>query len=449
MLDPTPGVISAAELNVMKRHTTRGNQPSDRALQVSQRAAKGEARKQRMQRFDREHRQRSDEPTDAERLQQDRDNATLRQARSRLDAEKDDVKHMNSMMEYAKCVTIRDAQILEKQHIQQNRAIEERRLDLMMEVERIKNIKLVQEKERARAAERKHGARVIIQQIQEREAERIRQQELREQEAQNMIERIREAELREEAKAREKQDAGRRLLQEVLTANEAQARAKLRKKQEALEEDMQIAEYVRQKELREQAMEREQERLRAEKEQEISRLRALQERQQDRQAAVDELRAKRYQEQKDRQAREKQLDAAHWKARKTREMTEAREEQARFKQARMADQAMKEREEYYRVLDWQRAQMEADQRKEREKAQKRMEHREALLNQIDEHENAKVEARQKFLEEGQILSAQLQNEHRRLQSLKSEKLTHLRRAGVPEKYRAELSKKKLLVSTIY
>jgi hypothetical protein len=83
---------------------------------------------------------------------------------------------------------------------------------------------------------------VIIKQIQEREAERIRQQELREQEAQAMLQRIRELELREEEQRKERAVAGRKLLEQVVTANNEQARAKLRKKQEMIEEDLRIAE---------------------------------------------------------------------------------------------------------------------------------------------------------------------------------------------------------------
>ena len=45
---------------------------------------------------------------------------------------------MNQMMLYSKCVTIRDAQIEEKKHIMEENEEEERRLDLMMELERIK-----------------------------------------------------------------------------------------------------------------------------------------------------------------------------------------------------------------------------------------------------------------------------------------------------------------------
>jgi len=53
----------------------------------------------------------------------------------------DDVKHMNQMMSYSKCVTVRDKQLSEKQNRLDEEQAEEERLDLMMEIERLKKFK--------------------------------------------------------------------------------------------------------------------------------------------------------------------------------------------------------------------------------------------------------------------------------------------------------------------
>ena len=55
-----------------------------------------------------------------------------------MDEAMDEVKNMNQMMLYSKCVTIRDAQLEEKKHIKAEAQEEERRMDLAMEIERIK-----------------------------------------------------------------------------------------------------------------------------------------------------------------------------------------------------------------------------------------------------------------------------------------------------------------------
>jgi hypothetical protein len=59
-----------------------------------------------------------------------------------------------------------------------------------MEQERIKAIKLFEEREARRAEERKKGAEIIRIQIKEREAERIRQQQMTEKEKEQVLERI-------------------------------------------------------------------------------------------------------------------------------------------------------------------------------------------------------------------------------------------------------------------
>ena len=93
-----------------------------------------------------------------------------------------------------------------------------------MELERIKTLKMHEDRERLRQEEQRVGAQVIIKQIQEREADRIRHQELVDQEAQAMVQRIKELEIMEENAKTEKLLAGRKMLQQVMETNNAQVR---------------------------------------------------------------------------------------------------------------------------------------------------------------------------------------------------------------------------------
>ena len=56
-------------------------------------------------------------------------------------------------------------------------------MDLLMEIERLKTLKMQEEREAARKLAQREGCRVIIDQIKEREMERIKEQEMREKEA--------------------------------------------------------------------------------------------------------------------------------------------------------------------------------------------------------------------------------------------------------------------------
>ncbi len=92
-----------------------------------------------------------------------------------LDEEHDDVKHMNQMMLYSKVVTIRDRQKEEQKRLEQDWVEEQKRLDLMMEIERLKSLQLQEEREQKRKEAQKQGSVVIVDQIKEREMERIKE----------------------------------------------------------------------------------------------------------------------------------------------------------------------------------------------------------------------------------------------------------------------------------
>merc|ERR1719502_546948 len=81
--------------------------------------------------------------------------AMLSAADRQMAEELDDVKKMNQMMLYSKVVTIRDAQLNEKKVIEKERLEEERRLDTIMEVERLKALKMYQERESRRKEDQK------------------------------------------------------------------------------------------------------------------------------------------------------------------------------------------------------------------------------------------------------------------------------------------------------
>ena len=71
----------------------------------------------------------------------------LSKAQMQLDEEQDDVKHMNQMVMYSKIVTIRDKQLEENKMLEQEWVDEQKKLDLMMEIERLKSLQEQDERE--------------------------------------------------------------------------------------------------------------------------------------------------------------------------------------------------------------------------------------------------------------------------------------------------------------
>merc|ERR1719352_1347216 len=228
-----------------------------------------------------------------------------------LDEEMDDVKHMNQMMLYSKIVTIRDAQIQEKRYVQQEKEEEERQAQRMKEIERLKALKMYEEREKKRVTDQRRGAQVIIEQIKDRQAQRMKEEEHRDQERSFVLKQIEALKEEEVEQSKAKRFAAKRLMDEVNEANSAATKIKEERLLAERLEDQKILEYQRAKEQREREREAELERLAEEKEAETMKLREQQEKMQDKAAEMDALRAKRAMEAAEREAREKE-EAEQW-----------------------------------------------------------------------------------------------------------------------------------------
>ena len=108
--------------------------------------AAAKARKQRMLDLDKERALKMP-PTEQQIIDKEKAEGLLTKAQQMLDEDHDDVKHMNQMMLYSKVVTIRDKQLEEAKRLEHEWIEEQKRLDLMMEIERLKSLKLQEERE--------------------------------------------------------------------------------------------------------------------------------------------------------------------------------------------------------------------------------------------------------------------------------------------------------------
>merc|ERR1719401_1828499 len=200
-------------------------------------------------------------------------NSVLKRAKEMLDEDMDDVKHMNQMMLYSKIVTIRDAQIQEKRVVQAEKEEEERQLDAMMELERLKARKMYEVREKERLEGQRCGAKVIIEQIKDRQAQRMKEEEQRDQERAFVLRQIEALKAEEHEQQRQKKVAAERLMKEVNTANSAAMKIKEEKMLAEKLEEQKILDYQEAKEQRERDLEEEKARIAAGKEKETTRLR--------------------------------------------------------------------------------------------------------------------------------------------------------------------------------
>merc|ERR1719272_2161435 len=318
-------------------------------------------------------------------------------------------------MLYSKVVTIRDAQIQEKRSVQAEKEEEERQLDMMMEIERLKALQMYEEREKSRLEDQRRGASVIIEQIKDRQSQRMREEESRDQERAFILKQIDSLKAEEVEQQKGKKVAAARLMTEVNAANTAAMKIKEEKMLGEKLEEQKIIEYQENKEAKERAMEEEKERLAAEKEAETAKLRARQEKAQDKASEMDALRAKRAMESAERAARDKEsAECARLEA--------------------INDE-----------LNLARKQQQAERQRQSEEKQMLTQHARELRNQINSREEKALQERRDFLEEGNIVRATIGSERRKLEKIKGRKIDELKKTGVPEKYWAELARKKISI----
>merc|ERR1719409_1103421 len=334
---------------------------------------------------------------------------------------------------------------MEKRYIQQEKEEEEGQLDMMMEIERLKALKMYEEREKTKAEDQRRGASVIVEQIKDRRAVRMREEEHRDQERTYILRQIDALKEEEVEQQKAKKVAAKRLMDEVNEANSAAMKIKEEKMLAEKLEDQKILDYQKNREMREREAEEEKIRAAAEKEKETAKLRAMQEKAADKAAEMDALRAKRAMEAAERVAREKESQEKKRLEAINAELAEARKQQQAEKERSLAEQAKFERDEFERIIEVQMQQESAEKQRQYEEKGMRMQHVEELRLQIAAREEKALQERRDFLEEGNVIRAQIGAERKKLEKIKERKIEELKRAGVPEKYWAELARKKISI----
>ena len=446
--DHAAKTLSASEISRMKQPASALTHDEITRIRAERRDARdaeraqGRARRERMEAIE-ANRLETKEVSETETLRRAEALATRNKAEVLMDEAMDEVKNMNQMMLYSKCVTIRDAQLEEKKHIKAEAQEEERRMDLAMEIERIKALDEYEAREAARREARLAGAAVLMKQIEDRALERTRQEELLDMDRKQMLAEIQRMKDEEAEEARRRREAGAALLADVAEANAAQLDRKRAVREFEREEEARIAAYLAERDRREMEAELEKERVAREKEVETARMRAQQEKQADTAAELDELRAARAHEERERAFRDEACAAAERAAAVNADLAQAREHQKMLKLKALGDRAREERAEFYRVVDAQMREERKDAEAAALAATARRDHREELRAQMAFNAERRARERREYEEEGDKIRAALERERAKLESIKQRKLDELEEGGIPAKYRAELAKKKI------
>ena len=353
---------------------------------------------------------------------------------SKVSRNDDAVQAMDKMCLYAKVATVRDRQRNERKLIEEIHKKKEAKLDLMVELERIKELKRLEDLEKELVKKHQEGNKVIFEQIAENKKERLRQKELEEKERLEILKKI-EREKEEDRKMNLlKAQENEKRVQESLEANRKAILEKKKRIQAEKEEDLRIEKYNREKAIKEEALFQEKKRLEHEKELELQKLREKQEKQQDYQAELDAIRAKRAVEDNERKQRQQEKEEQIQRQKKLEDLIRANAKQKLDKELQLCEEAKKEKDEFERIIKEQQKAIEEQKRLERIKIQTLLDHNKDLRIQIGEKEERERLNRREILEEGRKKKQERDDYQRNIEAIRLDKIKQLRNMGIDEKY---------------
>lgn len=437
-------VITQAELLKMKADSklwTCGEELAHRraveaALEEKQRAAR--ERKARMLALEAKAKAKARKMSDIEMAAEAKKAALLRLAGESKEENLDLVKMLNTLGARAAAFTIRDQQVEERRGLDAKKREYDDRMDLLMEIDRLEDLKKRDSVEVERREKRVEDRKVIVEQIEARQKQKLLAEEMREQDNANMLALV--AKYREEdlaAKAKRDEDIRASRI-EVVAANEAAiSRKELAKRREREEEESILLYQARKDEQLRRREREEQERESAVKERQ-AKLLAAQERTTTTQDEVDELRARRYSEERERRERARELREAEIKAKRVEELRLAHRRQADQKRELMAREADMQRQEHNSYLSHANALAERERKEQEDKARRAKEHRDVLQQQIEEAREAKAALNRAKREEGQKLKSEFAAERAKLEAIRDKMVKDMEKKGYNPRYLSEI-----------
>ena len=353
---------------------------------------------------------------------------------NKVSKDDDAVKIMDKMVLYAKIATIRDRQLDERKVMEDIYKQKENRLEVMMELERLKEIQFLQDREKELKRQRMQGAKIVIEQIKESDHERMKKREQQERERIQMLKAMEK--LAEEDKRRQEELRLRQQNQinEAVAANKIAQLAKQKKILEEKEEDLKILIFQREKDRQEEAILAEKKRIAAEKEIELQKLREKQKRSSDKQGELDAIRAKRAFEENERKERQKEEEKKLEQQRIMEMLVLENKKQKEAKEKILAEEAKREKEEFNKRIMEQMKEIEKEKQIALKKKEDNLKNQEAILKQIAEKEELGKNSYQEKMEEGRKIKEKLDEYKKNLEAIRRQKIAELKSLNIKDKY---------------
>jgi hypothetical protein len=352
----------------------------------------------------------------------------------------DVVKAFDHLCRKAKVATIWDRQMEERKIMEGMYTKKEKRLDEMMELERLKEIQYIEQREKHLQKSKLEGQKAIIDQIYDNDKERNKKREAIEREKVLMfrqIERLKEEE--KQIAMRKKMEAEARI-RECMETQKIIALNKKKKMLEEKEEDLKIQKFNIEKMEREEKLIEEKRRLAIQKEKEIQALREKQEKQKDKLDEMNEIKAKRAAKEAELKEKLKEKEEILKKERLEKEVKECNKKMLELRKKISENEIEKDKEMMEKIRIDNKKVEEEEKIKKKIYLEKLLANKIELEKQIVDKEEREKLKKMKELEEEKKIKKEIDKYLLSLEEIRKQKIQELKDLKIKDAYILPLEK---------
>ena len=344
------------------------------------------------------------------------------------------VKAFDTLCRKAKAATIWDRQLDERKVMEKMYINKEKKLDEMMELERLKEIKYLEEKNNIIKTYEKEGQKVIIDQIFENDKERNRKREQIEREKILMKRQLEKLKEEDRKMAIRKRNEAEAKIRECMETQRIMALNKRKKILEEKEEDLKNKKFNMEKNRQEEELIKEKKRLAIQKEKEIQAMREKQERQKDKQDEINEIKAKRAQKEAELKEIQKEKEEILKKEKMLEEMKMFNDKQLALKKVLTEQEIEKDKKLMEKMKNENEKIKEQERIKEKIKLEKLLANKIELEKQIVDKEEKDRITKIKELEEGKKIKKEHDKYFLSLEEIRRQKIKELKDLNIKDAY---------------
>lgn len=359
-------------------------------------------------------------------------------AAEKMDKNKDVVKLLGSMSARAVAFTVRDRQLEEKEKADEEEREYDQRLNIIMEIDRLKDISRRENEEIFKKSKRIEDRKVINDQIAYRHTLKLLAAEAREQENQAMRTMMKRYADEDAKKAQFRNEEIARSKVEFTRANEEaiKGRAVAKNREKKDQEDILVYQAIKDAELRKR--EEDEAELEKSKRARLVAMLATQEKAQSTAGKADEIRARRAAEDRERKARLREREEAEKKSDEIKQLMIARAKQAADKKVAADKEQIFLDEEFNSALKYMAKMDYREQMEKKVKEERSKEHRTKTMAQIDERQKVRDSTLSNKFDEGYRLRQEAVREEAKFGVIRDKLVEELAQKGVNQKYLQEM-----------